>query len=226
MKKLLLTGLGIGLFSIGMIGMAKATPVENTLDSLGFEDIDTNSDNILDSVYAHYQNSGELMYVVEGNNEGKTYNSGDLESGVEDWLISEGLLVDPDAFILTDSTSSIKFKTWNDTLQTLVDDDPADPVAASNGTWTVTPVGDVISFYGVKAGNAYAMYFVNPADGSGSWSTFDIWAAGYGGNDPIEISHFTGYNSAGTPVPEPTTMLLFGTGLAGLVVSRIRKKKK
>ncbi len=29
-----------------------------------------------------------------------------------------------------------------------------------------------------------------------------------------------------TPTPEPTTMLIFGTGLAGLVGSRIRKKKK
>ncbi|MBC8317402.1 MAG: PEP-CTERM sorting domain-containing protein [Desulfobulbaceae bacterium] len=28
------------------------------------------------------------------------------------------------------------------------------------------------------------------------------------------------------PVPEPTTILLFGTGLAGLAGSRIRRKKK
>ena len=219
MRKLLLTGLGIVLFSIGIIGMAEATPIVNNLND-GIEDIDN------DSVYAYYQNSGELMYVAEGNNAGITYNIGDLESDVKDWLVSKSLLVDPDTFILTDSTSSIVFKTWNDDSQTLLIGNPGVPVAASNGTWTVTPVGDVISFYAVKAGNAYAMYFVDPPDGSGSWSTFDIWAAGYGGNDPIEISHFTGYNSASTPVPEPTTMLLFGTGLAGLVVSRIRKKKK
>ena len=223
MKKLLLTGMGIGLFSIGMIGMAEATPFLNTLDGAGFEDIDSDNDGSLDSVYAHYQNSGDLMYVAGGNNEGITYNSGTLQSGVNNWLVEKNFLLATDTLILTESTSTVKFSNWDDATSEFISG------ATASGEWSVTPVRDVINFYAVKAGPAYAMYRVNPPDGTGSWSTYDLWAAGYagyGGNDPIEISHFTGYNSAGTPVPEPTTMLLFGTGLAGLVVSRIRKKKK
>ncbi len=34
------------------------------------------------------------------------------------------------------------------------------------------------------------------------------------------------YDGSSAPVPEPATMLLFGTGLVGLVGSRLRKEKK
>ena len=45
-------------------------------------------------------------------------------------------------------------------------------------------------------------------------------------NKIVVYSVWAEYNNGGEPVPEPATMLLFGTGLAGLAGTRIRKKKK
>jgi len=42
----------------------------------------------------------------------------------------------------------------------------------------------------------------------------------------LDISHFTGYLSDATPapVPEPSTLILLGAGLAGVVMLRRRIK--
>lgn len=51
-------------------------------------------------------------------------------------------------------------------------------------------------------------------------ATFDNWI---NDTNPVFDASFKLY---GEPIPEPATMLLFGTGIAGLVGARIRRKKE
>jgi hypothetical protein len=158
------------------------------------------------NLYGTYINSGSLLFTQRGNNDGNK-----LE-GVE-MLVENELGYNADDFDLTVTSMSYS------------SDD-----GGFTGLWNANPEDTLISFYAVKAGRGYAMYQVYPAEGTGSWSTYDLWVTGlYNNGADLEISHYTGYNSvpAPAPVPEPTTILLMGTGLLGLVgYSRKRSGKK
>lgn len=146
--------------------------------------------------YGYYQNSGSWLFTVEGNDNNVTQVE-TLLQGMPGYEDVELMFAD------------VIFTNYNNAGMT-------SELATNSGTWAVNPATSTIEFYSVKAGNSFAMYSVNPAESTGSWSTYDLWLAGEGGREGVEISHFTGFNPRTTSVPEPSTLLLFGSGLLGL----------
>lgn len=96
--------------------------------------------------------------------------------------------------------------------------DEVDLFTSTYGGWEATPS---INFWTIKAGNDFTLWTYGTSANEGYWTTTGL--INDGDNQP-EISYFAAFNPA--PIPEPTTMLLMGTGLVGLAgVSRRRKKK-
>lgn len=95
-----------------------------------------------------------------------------------------------------------------------------------SGTWSLSKPYE-IGFYTVKASNHFALFYVDPFQSSGIWSTTNI--LNNGGNIPA-ISHFSAFPTeggfGGGEIPEPSTLLLIGTGILGLGIFGRKRLQK
>ncbi len=155
-------------------------------------------------------NSGEYMFTVTGNDPSSpTADLSTLESSIQDWFFNEkgiSLIVDLEFYAKADAPSIATTEGSGDLVLTYESDN-------QSGTWETA---EPIDFYSVKAGNQYALYWVDGGATSGTWSTEDL-GVGRNNNQPT-ISHFSTwkYTDEPAPVPEPSTMILLGCGLVGI----------
>jgi len=106
------------------------------------------------------------------------------------------------------------------------------------GGWKVKQDSGGIDFWMIKSGGnqddaGFTLWTYGEKSYEGYWTTLGI-EVGQNDNQP-ELSHFTAYlgdgeesniSGGGSHAPEPSTLLLFGTGLLGLAKVSRRKKKK
>lgn len=148
----------------------------------------------------------------------------DVNAGEDLWEYSYSVI---DNTFTADTGFTIYFDLG---LYDLRDSSPTSPNADWDIlTWNPDP--------GLQADGAYDAYaLVDNASLSDMFTVSFVWLGGVTGPgsqffevyDGITWSVLEdGFTSSGAaPVPEPSTILLFGTGLAGFVGSRIRKKQK
>jgi hypothetical protein len=216
MKKLLFAGLAIGCLISGTTGTANALSIDS--DAQGWVN-SAGSDN----------GSSDGNNTFTGNEYGARYNSWaqfDL-SGVSSPIASATLELEL-ARWPSQATEIYTLDIFDATTKTYTDlmtGNIYGSVSGNNGTYTITLSNAAISDINANLGGMIIFGFTNATlnleqDLSGD---LGIYINGFYGNpNDSPILHLSGNAS---PVPEPTTMFLFGTGIATLAaISRSRRK--
>lgn len=210
MKKILLAGLATGIVAFGMVGISNATVINfDTLSdgsALATHSTLTDQYSDLGVSFTGFEDGVEVDTFTDDywgtSPAGGNYWSNGLPDNADDWGDERR---DTLRVTFEESASNIGFDYWN-----------------SHGSLQIT-----FNFYD----STNALLGTQSLNSNG-WETVSFSYSGvsyFEMNQPrddwfFSLDNLTFESEASDPVPEPATMLLFGTGLMGLV--GIRRKKK
>lgn len=211
MKKKLLAGLATCLFLLGTVGLAQATLVDFTATMWSNVNGTQSQSNVIDGWL-----TVQLDVLAGGN---LTWNGNDPNGQI---TLPDGLGGHGDGIGISDDEVSnnerLKISFSPDVivneiyLLDLFNSEGGQPEVAKftfdGTTWTSVNGGsDLNGYVSIATGNSNSQYWVEFATNNSSVSDFAV-----AGMDVAQA-------------PEPATMLLLGTGLAGLAGYRTRRKK-
>ena len=172
---------------------------------------------------------GDVTYVVRDGDSGLysgvymfTVTNPDNDNLTVSQLVDLSMIMS-DYFDATTAPLTFYSKVEAPDTTAVIETPPLPPMFVSytdtyTGTWSTE--GVPVEYYTVKGANEFAIYWLEGGASEGDWSSEHVLK-----NDTSPaMSHVSTFNAAPAPVPEPSTLLLLGAGISGLVFFRRKKK--